>query len=362
MSVVHAPRGRLCFPKAAAALAASLLSVAVPAASLHAAQSGTGAKDEPPAADAASASVPKPISGTFVREDGKTRVTIEPPSAPAAPQPPEPAQPVRSDSQKSPELPPWEVLRLLTAEAKAIQLETSGAEGRRPHIPAVRRRLEKLEAIRSEAQAAMRDGPLSRRLEALRLAGSAHESFAEALEHLADPPELDREAADAWTSQKHLYGSAARTRALAYFRACAAMAAPRAKSPAKTRRSDAAAADARACTEALRHLDGKRGIPPLGSPLDRIPTAPAQIAALRSHELTVCVSEAAMRTRDAMPETVLIHLDIGASGEVSSASVEGAAGSEGLKACLADAVKLWFFPTIAGSALELPVHLRVAAE
>ncbi|GEM_PF-4858136 len=361
---VPVSRGKTSGPAAVSAgLAAVFLVLGAPAL----AESTPTRPNRTSAPSAGAAPVLTPPEGTYVRKDGGTTVIVEPPDASqgSSALPPPAGASGEPNGQNTAQSTPLETLRSLTAEAGSIQLSSTSDSGQ-PDIPAIRRRLERLDAIRgtaqTAAQASMKSGNLSHRLEAFLLTGSAHETFADALERLSDPPGLDEEASAAWAIQKKLYLHAARTRALAYFRACAALSsAPRGRS-ATSASAPASPETARTCTAALRRMQGKSGVFPQNSSLDRLPTDPARIVSLRSHELTICVSEAAARTRDAMPDNVLLRLDIGSLGEVSGASVEGTAGSEGLKACLAEAVKLWVFPTIPGAVLELPVNLKVMSE
>lgn len=287
------------------------------------------------------------------RDDGRTTVTIEPPEGADDAAGGASRATTGTDFPKPATVQPSvESLRDLVRQADAIPLHTLAARG--PNIAAVRRRIEVLSTVRLMARGLLDGEDAPKRLEARLLAASAHENFANALDNLPPPPVTDPESLEAWEAQRTLYRDAARTRALAYLRSCASL--------GKSSRGTASAEFTRRCLSMLRDMTGRPGTGPGTGSLDQIPLTPAGIATARSGELSVCVSEAARRTLDTMPGQVLVRMEIGTDGTVSSAEVQGDEGSEGLKACLVDALKLWGFPGLEPMTLEIPLNLKVSQD
>lgn len=240
-----------------------------------------------------------------------------------------------------------ELVEMICA-AEALPL--SAADGA-PDIALIRRRLAKLEAIRTEASAALHGGSPERRLQARLFVAFAHGRFASALEALPLPASAQAPAARAaWMAQRGLALREARLHAAAHLRSCQALSHALPQAPG---------AYGSACARLLGTLPNADGP---GTFAPELPATPRAIAALRAPELGACLASAAQRTRDVLPERVLARLELDAAGLVRKAQLEGELGSEALKACLERALRLWAFPGLSDVAIELPLQLRLRAD
>lgn len=241
-----------------------------------------------------------------------------------------------------------EKLAGIALEADAIRMARSGGD---PDVALIRRRLDRLEAIRIESRNALHAGPLSCRLRARLIVAWAHERFARALEALATPSAANtNEARAAWDAQRDLTLREARLHAAAHLRSCLALADSRPHSRAATRS---------ACERLLSSIPNADGA---GNFAAGLPSEPRAIARHRSDELSVCIAQAAGRARDLMPDRIVARLDLDEAGLVQAARLEGELGSEALKACLERSLRLWAFPGLGQVTLEVPIDLRLRAD
>ena len=258
------------------------------------------------------------------------------------------AEPQRQDAvlQNALRQPPGPLAKLATMalEADALALQARHGE---PDIGAVRQRLAKLEAIDGEANQTLHVGPARHRVLSRLIAAWAHARLADAVQSLPTPSAADsREARAAWETQRANTMRDSRLRAAAYLRSCLTLA----HAWPKARKT---------CAHQLTALPDVDGP---GSFSSRLPSDPRALVLLRSAELSPCLSKAAARTRDLLPESVMARLELDAGGLVQSAHLEGELGSEALKACFERSLRLWAFPALGDAVLELPIQLRVKTD
>ena len=239
-------------------------------------------------------------------------------------------------------------LARLAREAEAISLT---APHGMPDVSLIRQRLARLEAIRSESSAALHAGSLTCRLQARLIVAWAHGRFASALEALPMPASANTGAARAaWTEQRDIALREVRLHAAAHLRSCLALGQSLPHAPPAYRSS---------CARLLGSIPDADGA---GNFAAELPRDPGALVRLRSPELSACIAHAARRTRDLLPDRIVARLELNAAGVVQKALLEGELGSEALKACLDQALKLWAFPGLSDVAIEVPIQLRVRAD
>ena len=258
------------------------------------------------------------------------------------------AEPQRQDAvlQNALRQPPASLAKLATMalEADALALQTKHGE---PDVGAIRQRLAKLETIDGEANQSLHVGPARHRVLSRLIAAWAHARLADAVQSLPTPAAANsREARAAWETQRANTIRDSRLRAAAYLRSCLAIAHtwPEAR------------------TTCARQLTAMPNVDAPGHFSSLLPSDARFLVQMRSAELGPCISQAATRTRDLLPPSVMARLELDASGLVQTAHLEGELGSEALKACLERALRLWAFPSLGDAVLELPIQLRVTTD